>query len=426
MSFPVHLRHNLVGRIFFFGAQLLFTTWFIRLLGPHGNGQFVLFTTNAALLALLVGQGMDAAMLYDAARKRHPFAERMRYLYTLLMIQVLLIGAFSGLFQYFFGYAYYGYSSAWGAVYAITLLVNNYGVALWNSEKQFGLVYRVLIGLYAIAFLVLWIMHLCRLQFSEAFLLKYYVGMNGCSGLWFMGKYVFVHRHDMNKILRPVHLFQKEWIRFGQLAFWANLFQYLAYRIDIWMVAFFLDKNQLGMYALAEKIIQTLWMISSSLAAVVFAYADQVTDNKWLSQFQVLIRMVLLGFLLGDVFLLISGQYVISLLFGSAFQDAAKPLWMLLPGASLFVLNILLAAYFAASNLLHLNLINAVMCGIIIGLGDVWLIPRHGIIGAAVASSLGYGISGLWACWMFSRMHRLRWRDWLRGDMYQLFRLLIR
>lgn len=429
MPFHTHLLHNFMGRILFLGAQLLFNTLFIRLLGPHGNGQIALLTTNAALLVLIVGQGMDAALVYDIARQRQTRASRMRYLYSLFLMQALIICLFSLLFHYFTGYSYFGFATSWSMVYAVTLLLNNYGVALWNGEKRFRVVYEVLILIYACAFLLLGVMYLLGKQLSEITLLKFYVGMNISSGLWLVGKYLYSFRRDLRFSLIPVSVFEKEWLRFGQLVFWANLFQYMAYRMDIWMVAAFLNKNQLGVYALAEKIIQTLWMIPSSLATVIFAYADRTEDPSWFAQFQTLLRIVVGCFVIADALLLLSGHYLITRFLGEAFQDAVIPLWILLPGASLFVLNIMLAAYFAACNKLQLNLVNSALCCIVIVLCDLWWIPKNGITGAAWASSLGYGISGMCACVLFLRMHRMSWQSLLRGqpgEVKRLFQYLLR
>ncbi|SFV29235.1 Membrane protein involved in the export of O-antigen and teichoic acid [Thermoflavifilum thermophilum] len=418
-----------MGRMLFLGAQLLFNILFIRLLGPHGNGQLALLTTNAALLVLIVGQGMDAALVYDIARQRQTRASRMRYLYSLFWMQALIICVFSLLFQYFTGYSYFGFTNSWGLVYAVTLLLNNYGVALWNGEKRFRVVYEVLILIYVCAFLLLGVMYLLGKHLSETALLKFYVGMSISSGVGLVGKYLYSYRTDLHFTLIPVSVFQKEWLRFGQLVFWANLFQYLAYRMDIWMVAAFLDKNQLGVYALAEKIIQTLWMVPSSLATVVFAYADRTEDPSWLAQFQTLLRIVIGCFVVADGLLFLSGHYLITRFWGKAFQDSVIPLWILLPGASLFVLNILLAAYFAARNKLQFNLVNAALCCIVILLCDLWWIPKNGITGAAWASSLGYGISGVCACMLFLRMHHLSWRTLFRGhpgEVRRLFQYLLR
>lgn len=429
MPFHLHLRHNLTGRLLFLCTQLFFNTLFIRLLGPHGNGQLALLTTNTNFLVLIVGLGMDAAVVYDVARQKRNTAERLRYLYSVFIAQVLLICGFSILFQYCFGYAYFGYPTPWGVVYAAALLLSNYGVALWNGEKHFRVVYQVMISIYVLAILLFGVIDACRIQLSEAALLKLYIWMNVCIGLWLTAKYVYVHRRDLHFSFRPVAIFSKEWFRFGQLVCWANLFQYLAYRMDIWMVAFFLHKDQLGIYALAEKIIQTLWMIPSSMATVIFAYTDQVSDTAWFAGFLRLLRLVMWCFLLADVVLLFTGDYWMNLLFGPSFRAAWIPLRILLPGATVFVLNILLAAYFAACNRLHINLINSAICCMVIVLCDWWWIPRLGINGAAWASTLGYGISGLLAYLLFFRMHRLSWLaifKWQPEDVKRLFSFLFR
>jgi len=62
----------------------------------------------------------------------------------------------------------------------------------------------------------------------------------------------------------------------------------------------------------------------------------------------------------------------------------------------LFSIATLLAAFFGGRNQLHVNLWGSVLCLGVIGSLDLILIPVYGMRGAAIASSIGYSITGIY------------------------------
>ncbi|MCL6523381.1 MAG: polysaccharide biosynthesis C-terminal domain-containing protein [Thermoflavifilum sp.] len=429
MQFGGHIRDNLIGRLAYLCVQMAFMLGLIRLLGPKYNGVFTLLVTNAALCVLLIGQGIDAAMIYDVSRQLRPFAERLHMLLGVGLLQLVILCGVSVLYAWITGMSLFGFSTFWGCIYAASLLANQYGMAFLFAAKRFRAVYWILCIGYGMALLCLYVWNHISHQVTGYWGIVYAIWVNLATGLSLMGYALWIHRAQWRwrgiRFRLPAHSI---W-HFGQLAFWANVFQYLAYRVDIWMVDLFLGKTSLGIYAVSAKLIQMLWVIPTSIATVVFAYADRVEEQQWQSEYDRWLRVVGLGVWIVDVFLFFTAYFWIKWFLGSAFVGATKPFLILLPGASLFVWNILLAAYFSAQNKVWMNVINSACCFMIIALLDWWWIPRFGIEGAAWASSIGYAYSGCWAWWMLYKtdsFRALRLLRWPKKEVQQIVHALLR
>jgi len=60
---------------------------------------------------------------------------------------------------------------------------------------------------------------------------------------------------------------------------------------------------------------------------------------------------------------------------------------------------------------------------------NLWLIPCHGIIGAALSSSVSYTVTGALTAWMFLRLSGLSWGELFiipRVEMQQVRDAIIR
>jgi Na+-driven multidrug efflux pump len=77
-------------------------------------------------------------------------------------------------------------------------------------------------------------------------------------------------------------------------------------------------------------------------------------------------------------------------------QDVGAVLWLLVPGTVGFTVSKVLQADLAARNHLQ-TCVNAQVVVLVVMLGvDIWLIPEHGALGAAVASTIAYTVGTIW------------------------------
>jgi len=185
----------------------------------------------------------------------------------------------------------------------------------------------------------------------------------------------------------------------------ANVFQFLNYRLDLFIVALFRGPTEVGLYALAATLGQLVWVLSGSVAASLFpAVAVEAEPVRSAGRTALAARLTLAVSLVAAIVGAALAVPGVRIIYGDAFASATIPLLALLPGVVLLVPIRVIAAYFAGIGRPTLNLaISAVSFIATIGL-DLLLIPDHGMVGAAVASTMSYGLAAISGLMLFRRI----------------------
>jgi O-antigen/teichoic acid export membrane protein len=181
----------------------------------------------------------------------------------------------------------------------------------------------------------------------------------------------------------------RELLSAGFKAYPGRLSERLQSRIDIVLLGVLSSGAAVGVYTVATGIAEILFFISGSLSAVLFSRKiDQGVHNHLRS----LRIMAPLGFAVAAVIGL-AGVYLIPKLYGTAFSGAVTPLLCLLPGVVFMSLVHTISPYMVQSNQMH-----AISTGQTSGLVanvllNITLIPPLGAMGAAISSTVSYGIT---------------------------------
>jgi O-antigen/teichoic acid export membrane protein len=126
-----------------------------------------------------------------------------------------------------------------------------------------------------------------------------------------------------------------------------------------------------------------------------------------------ILRLQFSGYVVLAVLLLLVSPFFIPFIFGIDFIDAVYPFIILLPGVIIFTLTTILAAYFAGINRQDINLKISFFCFFTIFIGDLILVPKYGMEGAAVASCIGYILSGVSSLYVFSKLSKSNFKELL-------------
>jgi O-antigen/teichoic acid export membrane protein len=182
----------------------------------------------------------------------------------------------------------------------------------------------------------------------------------------------------------------------------ANTTQFANYRLDVFLVAYFIGVRDVALYGVAVSCAQLLWLPSNAMQAVLFPRLSAMSDEHQKAEeaAQIMRLMLILTFLAGTAMAILA-PYVLTLLFGTRFTPSLPPLMLLLPGIVVFCIANVLCGYLAAIGKPRLNFLSS-LAGLIATLSlDIALIPRLGIKGAAIASSVSYSISAIVALYFF-------------------------
>lgn len=184
----------------------------------------------------------------------------------------------------------------------------------------------------------------------------------------------------------------KPFLSFGLRGYVANILQFFNYRLDVFIVNFFLGPAAVGIYAVSYGIAELIWNFPNAINFVLFPrIASEKGQNKNSLTVQILILSVILTSI-GALILALIGQFLISFLYGNAFQEAYYPLLALLPGVILLgAAKVLTAEILGRGYPQYNSLISGLGLAVTI-VGDLIMIPRFGVMGAAVSSSLSYTV----------------------------------
>lgn len=177
---------------------------------------------------------------------------------------------------------------------------------------------------------------------------------------------------------------------FGLRGHIGNVFQFFNYRLDVFIVNYFLGPASVGIYIVSVMVTELLWYLPNAVGFVIFP-KSAATSPEAMNAFTPRVFRVTLGLTaLGAVGLAVLGRPLIQVIYSSAFISAYVPMLVLLPGVVLLGGAKVLTNEIAGRGFPQYNSVNAGLALVLTLVLDLFLIPRHGIVGAALASSIAY------------------------------------
>ncbi len=391
-----------------------------RVLGPDGKGIFAVCTLIPFLIVTVFDFGVVPSSAYFLARRRHPPGE-------VLGNNILFAGAL-GTAGVVLGAVAISLlrATAFAAVPPACL----YGCLLLAPLQIFFLfVQAVPLGLQRFAdynraavlrsafFLIGTVMLVWAPPGGALYALAASAFAWGLAGLVLFAE---TRRLAGRPVLRLRRSYLREVSRFGLQSHVGNLLSYLNYRGDLLLVNWLLGPAAAGFYSVSVLIAEQLWIFTNAVQPALFLRVAAENDPGRRKEFtpRLTRAMLLIGLPPAAALALLAG-WIVKLLFSDLYLPAVLPLRLLIPGALAMGISRLIANDIAGRGR---PLLNSYLAGamLVLNLGlDLLWIPRYGIGGAALASSLCYGAALLVRMVIYCRLSGNRWRDLLiprRGD----------
>ena len=200
---------------------------------------------------------------------------------------------------------------------------------------------------------------------------------------------------------------------FGLRAYVMQFVMFLNYDLDIFIVNHFaLDTSSVGFYSLAAGLAETLWYFPNAVTIVLFPNiaADLKRGGELTPK---ACRHVLFLTLGSSLALGLAAPIFLPLIYGERYSPAIAPLLLLLPGVvALSVFKVLSTGLFGRGQPMLAS--RVALAGLAAQIGmDFLLIPRLGIHGAALASTLAYSLMSVLGVLVYSRAAGVSARDML-------------
>jgi O-antigen/teichoic acid export membrane protein len=196
----------------------------------------------------------------------------------------------------------------------------------------------------------------------------------------------------------------------------SNILAFANYRLSYYFVAHFADARAVGVLSVGVALAEAIWLIPRSAALI--QYVDLVHADDKQAQLAPALRVARLAVLAtaaAVVVLALLPSALLAGVFGPEFGAARPVIGWLVPGVVAVALNVACSSYFAGLGRYRVN--NwATVVGLAVTVPACWLlIPRLGIAGAAMATSLSYVASTTYLLMQFRQATGAGWAQWLPG-----------
>jgi O-antigen/teichoic acid export membrane protein len=388
-----------------FGSSILLN----RSLGPEGKGIYATVLTTAQLLVLVASLGLTKSATFHLASREEDQKAVFQNVLVLTALTLLLTLALLGacallpiphrVFQT--GHLHLV------AVLAIFTLLLSLGQSALRGLKQFAacnVAQLVTAGLF-LGLLALFAVRgrldatlavLCKAGALAFVLALVWSQLRGC-GLPFEA--------------RASAALLKKLFSYGFGFFFYTTFQNLNYRFDLLLVANLTTLADAGWYSTGTGLAEIIWYFPNAVGLVLFPVAAGLEGKASDALIARVCRWSLLLMAAGVIGMLAVAPLAITLLFGAAFLPTVNVLYALSPGIVANGLFQILSVHLAARQQLRwLTFITGVGFCLNLLLNLV-AIPRWGIIGAGLASTCSYTVTGLLTARFFLRTTGLFWKQ---------------
>jgi O-antigen/teichoic acid export membrane protein len=187
--------------------------------------------------------------------------------------------------------------------------------------------------------------------------------------------------------------YSREAFRYGIRAHTGNVLTFLGYRLDVFLLAAYTSASTVGIYSAAVAIGERPWIFSYAVSSVLFSrLAGEPDDERRRALTPLVTRTSLWITAVGAGVLAAFSRPIVRLLYSGAFDGAVAPLRAILVGIVFFSVGRILANDIAARGQPLINSYTAAAATVANIAANVVLIPGYGATGAAIASTLSYGL----------------------------------
>jgi O-antigen/teichoic acid export membrane protein len=400
--------HSLVTAVLSVLLSLATSVLVARGLGPAAKGGVDIIFATTNLLVMIFGFSLTSGIVYVIAQGRSAVRKLIVQLIILSFVQSLLSGVFLILvLQSDVSSEIFPKDIQEWSVFAVILLVflnlvNNYYYSIFVGFQDFPKVNRCGILVKIASFLIMFsffvLSGLGVWEFNEIVVI--WVSVISSVFSIFLLRYFVVPL--LNHGIESKGSGIREILFYSIPAYMANVVQYLSYRLDIFIVGFFMDLRGVGLYALSVNISQSIWLFSGTISNVFYPNVASTTDKNLINHRTArvarltLFLNVILCFILAFV-----GANFLPFIFGEDFRESILPLLWLLPGVAIFGVTNVISSYVVGMGKPGLTFWFAIVCLVVTVFLDISLIPLWGIEGAAIASSTAYIAASLFSILVF-------------------------
>jgi len=414
-NLPKNSLITFVSRIIMIIVGVTSSVILARILGPSGRGVYTLIFLFPTIFSMLGSLGIETSNTYFTGSKKYKLSDIVSnslvfaFIMSFIIILIFLAIAKTSVFQQYLLSNKIPLPYLWLAILLLPiLLLSNFlkyiilGKEKIKSFNKIGIFEKILELLLLVLFLIILNKGLFGAVISFIF-----------TGLG-VALITFLFIRKMGKINFSFNpKLMKESIQYGGKAYIGDIVQFLNYRLDMLLVAWFLTPVAVGYYVVAVGLAERIWLIPGSIGLVLFPRVSSVGGKRADLFTPKIARNIL--FILFLIFLLtiFLAKPFIGLLYGVDFLPSVMPLLILLPGIVVLGFAKILASDLAGRGRPEFGTYAALVSLAVNIPLNLILIPKWGISGAAFASSVAYLIATAILLVSFLKFSGSTWQETL-------------
>jgi len=196
-------------------------------------------------------------------------------------------------------------------------------------------------------------------------------------------------------------------LRFGIKSYVQTLTSHLLFRADLYVVSYFLGAAPTAFYSMSQRFPELLLEIPQAVGLVLYPRLASVSKQETHRLTAQACRRTLMILVPGAIFLVLTGEFLITLWYGQAYAPAAAPLPFVTLGVVMISVYLILTRDFTSRNRQEVNTVVGLVAVGSNFILNLFLIPAYGIVGAGFSVAFAYSCACVLLLFLYLRASRL-------------------
>ncbi len=383
--------------------NLLIVVIISRTMGPEGKGEASLIVTTIALVMMLCNIVGGATLVYLVPRYNFFQLFLLSWLWTFISCAVVwfvYIEAMgmncirSGTGKYWDDIILLSILSSFLLV-NITLLLGKERIL---SNNMISLLQSTL-NLGVLVFMVY--------QMKEPNVSSYIQSLNISLSACTVISLLMIARHFTSFSMNGFGALIKESFRLGFANQLGHVMQFLSLRISYYLLEGVNGNEAVGVYSNGVSIVESIWLITNSIAIVQYARIANSDDKTYSQQLTLkLTRFSSAVCILALAVMILLPPGFFMWLFGEGFGQVNEVIWVLAPGVLFYNTGLIIGHYFSGTGKYHVNTAGNFAGLMVTAIGSYLFIESYSIYSAGIIASIAYLVMSLYVIIVFMKESR--------------------
>ncbi|MDC8105781.1 polysaccharide biosynthesis C-terminal domain-containing protein [Chryseobacterium sp. PTM-20240506] len=370
--------------------------------GSEGKGTISIVIADLTIVGFFCNIFVGSSVTYFASKYKTEQILLYAYLWSVLIgIAVPLIFSIIRPVEYL--------SYLIGLSVLSSLLAANINLFVGQQNIRMFNLYTILQQVVHIVFIII-IVYLINITS----VVSYFIAQLSCFAVLFITssfqilRYCEIGRISFSKKIRN-KLFDYGWKT--QLS---AFLQFLNNRLSFYFLEFFKGITSVGVFSIGIAFSEAIWTVSKSLSVVLYSDVVNTSNhNIAIEKTKISLKISFLVTLLFIIIILLLPAQFYVMIFGKDFSETKRITLFLSPGILAIAVSNIIGYYFAGVNKLRILNIKSVIGLIFTIVSSFFIIPRWGITGACIITSVSYCISSGLLFWKFYELTEFHIRDFM-------------